>query len=134
METVMPLVILEYQMFPRVPRFLINGLAKELPSIVAAALNVDTVIEAHLQPSDIKVKVEQFIGDAPNTKELEVTVWANHFPERQVNLDERRDAIIEGIKVFFTRGHLGFQIEFTLSVWVLLAPASYGEARIIAPE
>jgi len=117
----------------------VKKLVKNLPSIVAKALSVPGT-EGELSPNDIEVKVESFglieeaegssgftridvSGDVLrdiHTKDIEIIIWANDYPERAKNLDQRREQIIKEVRKFIPPDITGF-------VWVLLQPGSYGE-------
>jgi len=55
-----------------------------------------------------------------NTKPLEITIWAGHYPTREINLDERRAKITAAVRNIIPPGVKGF-------VWVLLQPGSFEE-------
>jgi len=119
----------------------VEKLVENLPSIVAKALSVPGT-EGELLPNEIEVKVELFgeIREGKNssgltyvdlrdsaevlkdihTKNIEIIIWANDYPERAKNLDQRRKQIIKEVRKFIPPDITGF-------VWVLLQPGSYGE-------
>jgi len=99
----------------------IEKLAKKLPIIVAKALNVPGT-KGTLKPEEIEVKVESFGPLDVHTKNIEIIIWANDYPERRENLNERRKQIVAEIGKFFSSTP-----EITGFVWVLLQPGSYGE-------
>lgn len=114
-------------------------LVKKLPCIVAEALSVPGT-EGELSADEIEVKVELFssIREVKNTagftcldtskdvmkdistKDIEIIILANYYPERNKNLDERQKIILNRVKEFISPEFSGF-------VWVLLTPSSFGE-------
>ena len=118
----MPLVVMNCKK-GRLLGDMIEKLAQELPIIVSRALHVEENPKGHLTSDDIEVEVRESGTYDVNIKDLEITIWANHYPERLVNIDERREKIVLGIRDFlrdYDRNPSGF-------VWVLLQPASFGE-------
>lgn len=118
----MPLVVMNCKK-GRLLGDMIGNLANELPAIVARALHVEKNLKGHLTSEDIEVEVRESGPYDVNIKDLEITIWANDYPERLANLDKRREEILSGIREFlrdYDRNLSGF-------VWVLLQPASFGE-------
>lgn len=95
-------------------------LVEKLPTIVSEALSVPGTA-GKLTSDEIEVKVEHFGPLDIHSKDVQIIIWANDYPERKKNLDERREAITERIIEEF------LYPETTCSVWVLLALGSYGE-------
>ena len=120
----MPLVVVQY----KASRFnedmlMLQRLVESLPEIVGFALNAPENEDACLSPSDIEVWVQESGRFDVNTKDLEIIIWANLYPERLRNLEQRRDVILQAVRKFladYDRNLSGF-------VWVLLQPASFGE-------
>ena len=118
----MPLVVVHYH--PNIiPRDVILELANELPGIVADALNVRGNADAHLDSSDVEVQVRAFGEYDVNTRSLEIIVWANLYLERQANLEERKDNILNAVRDFLE----DYNLNVSGFVWVLLQPAAFGE-------
>ena len=118
----MPLVVVTHEV-GRVPPDMLIKLARALPEIVAQALNVEENEHARLTVADIEVRVQESGPYDFNVKDLEIIIWANDYPERLVNLDERKETILKGVREFlrdFDRNLSGF-------VWVLLQPTAFGE-------
>jgi len=117
----MPLVVVRYKE-EQVLEDILTKLARELPDIVASALNTPEHKDGTLTPDDIEVWVQKSGKYDVNTKDLEIIIWANFYPERQTNLEGRKQTIIDDVRTFFAdydRNLSGF-------VWVLLNPAAFG--------
>jgi len=119
----MPLVMIQHKK-GRVPKILLEGLAVGMPGIVAASLHVEENKDAHLTPDDVEVHVQESGESDVNTKDLEITIWANLYPERLENLGWRKENIVQFVRDFLTANDMQFLSGF---VWVLLQPASFGE-------
>lgn len=103
----------------KLPDKVLSPIIKKLPEIVANALTAWTP-EGKLTPNDIEVWVQDFGPLDLNTKDIEIVIWANLYPEREANLPVRQKFITEKVKQLVSKGITGF-------VWVLLQPASFGE-------
>lgn len=117
----MPLVQLSYK-GDRELGPIAKQLAGELPELVARTLSVPDNEKARLEADDIEVHVRQTTSFDVNTKDLEIIIWANEYPERLANLDFRKEVILHGVREFlrdYDRNLTGF-------VWVLLQPGSFG--------
>ncbi len=118
----MPVVMVQY-------RFgldqVVARLAKALPEIVAPNLTIEgrPLDDGSITPAEIIVRCNKGSEMDVNGKELEIIILAHDFPERKANLEERKDAIIEGVRKFFKeedfRGVAGF-------VWIFLVPTAFG--------
>lgn len=94
-----------------------------LPKRVAEALHVQNVPEAHLTPEDIEVRVQEPDRFDIRRYDLEIVIFASHFPEREAELPQRIRHISEFVGgIFHDTGLSGF-------VYVLLAPAAFAEWR-----
>lgn len=118
----MSLVVVNHQVGRVLPDML-NELAQAMPEIVARALNVEEHEEAHLTANDVEVWIRESDLYDVNNKDIEIIIWANHYPERLANLGERKEIILNGVRGFlkdYDRNLSGF-------VWVLLQPGAFGE-------
>ncbi|MBZ9571952.1 hypothetical protein KJA15_01260 [Patescibacteria group bacterium] len=97
----------------------IKELIDNLPGIVAEALSVPGT-DGELTSDEIEVKFETFGPFDVHSKDIEIIILANDYPERKKNLDERQTLIKEGVKRILYSGITGF-------VWVLPLPGSFGE-------
>jgi len=97
-------------------------LVENLPTIVAEALSVPGT-DGELTPEEIEVKVETFGLFDIHTKDLEIIILAQDFPERKKNLDERQRLITGKVRRLLSPSVTGI----TGFVWVLLQPGSFGE-------
>lgn len=120
----MPLVIVKHTYV--IHGGFINKLAKALPEIVALALSVENNPEAHLSPADIEVWVHRANELDVNAKNLEIVIWANLYPERLANLNEREERIRNFVKKFLADVIPG-GVSASGFVWVLLANGAFGE-------
>jgi len=129
----MPLVLLN-----RNPELLDDDLThllgKMLCEAVAKALSIDDDPDGRLTPSDIEVVVRDVRpGVDINYVTLAIIIFANDFPSRKANLDERREKIEAAIRDYFKTGpsslaRLGRELSMAkqMFVWIRLAPASFG--------
>lgn len=120
----MPLVVIQHEA-DRELDYVVGRLSKEMPGIVARALDVEENPDARLTPDDVEVHVQKSGEFDTNTKDLEIVIWANEYPERLRNLDERKDRMVKEVRAFLVeyrsiRNISGF-------VWILLQPAAFGE-------
>ncbi len=119
----MPLTILQYKP-DRGLKELAEKLAQALPEIVAPQLTLagHERHEGQVTSADIIVRCVEGGKADVNTKDLEIMIWAHDFPERASNLEDRKNAIIKGIRAFladYDRNVSGY-------VWVLLQPTVFG--------
>lgn len=118
----MPLVVVRYKP-DRVPDHVMLALTQALPEIVALALHVEGDPEAHLSVEHIMVDTQEVGRYAVNANCLDISIDANEYPGRAVNLDERRQGIVADI-----RGVLAdYDLDITCGVWVRLVRGSYEE-------
>jgi hypothetical protein len=90
-----------------------------LPFIVAEALDVPSRPEARLTADDIAVSFIKAGELDRNVIDFSITIDANDYPERRVNLEGRKQVIIEKLSDFIPYGT-------AVSVWVRLLPGAYG--------
>lgn len=119
----MPLVVIQYKV-GYLNEDMVRGLAESMPKIVADALDAGWGgnKEAYLFPGDVEVWVQESGKLDVNTRDLEVIIWANSYPERMVNLEQRKDTIVRGVREVlgnYDRNLSGY-------VWVLLQPGAFG--------
>lgn len=105
-------------------RFVKPILRDILPKIIAEALSVPSVEQARLTPDEIEVKILEPGEFDVNTKNLEIVIFANYFPERQAILKQAVDCIISDLlrelDIILMQRPSGF-------VWIRLAPAEFKE-------
>jgi hypothetical protein len=100
----------------------LSVLKEELPKIIADALTCGNP-DGILRPHEIELEIEMMPAITQSKYQLQITIDANDYPERRVNLDDRRIAITRCVRDLFDG--CGFlPIGF---VWVRLFPASFGE-------
>ena len=118
----MPLVVVKHKA-GRMLDDMLADLADALTEIVADALHTPENKGGELSPNDIEVWVQESGKHDIDTKDLEIIIWANEYPNRLANLVDRKDRIVRAMRKFladYDRNLSGF-------VWVLLQPAAYGE-------
>lgn len=99
-------------------------LAEALPAIVAPQLSIAGA-ELHdgmVTQKEIIVEVTEGSQADVNTKDLQITILAHNFPERVETDEQRKDAMLKGVRTFladFDRNVDGF-------VWLILAPTAFG--------
>ena len=95
-----------------------------LPRFVAAALTVPGVNGAGLSHDEVEVN---FISGDPEDRcheyDVQIIVFANHFKEREENLQERTDKI----KIKLSRLFMKQRIKVKGFLYVRLAPAGFSE-------
>ncbi len=100
----------------------IEHIVGEMPKIVAEALSSDGEL-GHLEPQEVAVMPGKFHELALNVKDVDITIFANDYPERKANLEERRVKVLEEVRKLLGN----FDRNLSACVWILLAPGSYGE-------
>lgn len=115
----MPLVFVKKEEFNDYTEGLIKNLIEQLPEFVAEALTV-LGTDGELTEKDIEVYVSNFGPKDIHYRAIEITVFANDYPERRVNLNERRVNLVRKIQTY------NIQLKGAGSVWILLCPGSYG--------
>ncbi len=118
----MPLVVMHCKKDRLLPD-MIQKLSQELPEIVSRALHIDENPAGHLEPRHIEVRVTESGPYDVNISDVAVTIWANLYPERIANFDERREKILSGIRQFLR----DYDRNITGDVWVLLQEGSFGK-------
>lgn len=100
-----------------------------IPGIVAEALHVEAVPDAHLSAADVGVHVSQRENGDVGSYGLEITVLANDYELRRLDLDRRRSEISAGVqgavKACLTRA-----VGLNVCVWVLLCPGSFEDFMV----
>lgn len=104
----------------------LENLVRALPDLVASALTCENP-DGELTAKDIEVWVQDSGPFDVNTKDVEIIIWANLYPERQADLDRRQRYITGGIKALMNAGDIATVKRISGFVWVLLQPASFGE-------
>jgi len=97
----------------------LSSLTKVLCNSVCDAL-ICSNDDGFLSPSDIEIRVQNFGPYDVNTKDIEIMIWSNLYPEREKNIKNSRRQIIRAVKKIIPSGLNGF-------VWILLQPSSFGE-------
>lgn len=92
-----------------------------LAEVAAQELSGPEGSPSHLTTEDVEVYVRrpQFGDVNLGHHKLEITVFANDFPERRANIDERRMQIEKRLLDSLPSGAHGY-------IWIILAPASFG--------
>ena len=118
----MPLVVMHCKQDRLLPD-MIQKLAQELPVIVSRALHVEENPAGHLGPRHIEVRVTESSSYDVNISDVAITVWANLYPERLANLDERREKILAGMRDVLR----DYDRDIEGDAWVLLQAGSFGK-------
>jgi len=103
-----------------IPQEEFSKLMKHLPEIVANALTCESP-DGKLTPNDIEAWVRKPDQDDIGGDKLQILIFANLYPEREVNLPDRQKMITNHIKEMFQ------SLNIHGWVWVRLAPSSFGE-------
>lgn len=102
-------------------------IAKELPDFVAPALSLEDrdLHNGKITPKEIMI-IPVLGNTAVNGKDLELIVIAHDFPERLANAEERKDEILNGIRLLTCQNIC----DSSVAVCLILTHMSYGEFRI----
>lgn len=113
----------------------IPDIVKVLPTIVSRALSVPA--EAAFGPEEVTVKpftLAQATGDEKfdfmpelGSHDVEVVIWANHWPEREARKAELATQIGADLQDHVPMGNTGF-------VWLVLVPAAFAEFTGCSPS
>jgi hypothetical protein len=121
----MPLVFMKRSFRRMIPREGENFLEVKvaMPQIVADALSAPADHDGELGPEDVNVwempMAAIAYGDICNC-DLEIVIFAHNFPSRMANIDERRQQIIDKVRLILQKGT-------TFFVRVICSPTSWGE-------
>lgn len=96
----------------------ISDLVEAIPHVVARNLNVPGVDGGQLSTKEIDVVIRNNGMFDMVSAECAVVIWANEFPERKANLEERTKNIVRELKGQLQPGILFY-------VWIMLAPAAF---------
>lgn len=113
----MPLVLARFA--PDVPDEVVSAVVGAIPAALAEAFDCPDP-GGDLTPKDIEVEVSTVGPKDINDYYVCVTVLANDFPTRKVNLDERRRKMQALLAPYIPPNMKGY-------LWTLLCPASFGE-------
>ena len=97
---------------------ILGRLANSLPSIVAPQMNVSgrAVHEGGVGEAEVMVEFLEFSPRDRNINDIQVTVIAHAFDERQSRLDEATEAIREGIaEILRDSGN----VKVGISIWLV---------------
>lgn len=114
----MPQVFLKYNI-EKVSKETVITLVKVLPKLVAGCLTTAPENpEGSLSADDIEVDTKSFGEFDIHTKDIEIIVWANSYPERLKNKEERCSYLDRFIKEYLPA-------ETTNWTWILLAEGAF---------
>jgi len=100
---------------------LLGEILANLPAIVAGRLTCEDP-GGELTVMDVEVWVLNSGPFDVNTKDLEIIIWANLFPDRLVNLDHRNAQMCSDL---YQNAHIPVRIKGF--IWTLLQNGSYTE-------
>ncbi len=103
----------------RISPVVVREVAKRLPYFVAETLSVQEG-DGHLVSSDIEVRVRTKGPHDITAYDLEITVWAKHYRERE-------DRLVDAVKRIAHLVHLTTRGDCKGFVYILLAPAGFAE-------
>jgi hypothetical protein len=115
----MPLVLLRYSEYARESGALMKA-RQLLPDLVSRHLSVEG--EGKLFLADIEIWAQPCSKEDcdPNDQDLQVVIFANHYPQRAMVLEEAEVGIRQGLIAKMPARLRGY-------VWILLCPAAFGE-------
>lgn len=118
----MPLVIVNRNPY-KVYSETLDALVLELPKLVTEALSIPNT-DGELKHDDVEVWIRDQRREYESQHfDLEIVIFANQYPERLQNLDERREEIGRGIRYLLSLKKCD---NVRCFVWVLLQPGSFG--------
>lgn len=118
----MPLVMVKSNS-AKVPGTILSHITLYLREWTAEALSVPDT-DGELHPNEVTVHASDSNGFDRTCADLEVTVFANWYPARAANLDERRQLLAEKLRTFLAGSRT---LGVSGSVWILLQdPTSFG--------
>ena len=127
----MPLVILKRDP-AKIPDGVVKDLGRWLPYLVSQALRMKDRPEIGLYPADIEIEVKDVGIHDVNAKPLAITIFANHYPERAVNIQESAEKIAKRLY------HLHLLPDdvnvHECSVWIFLGQAGYAQIRQVQQD
>ena len=94
-------------------------LSNNLPKDVADALSCDDP-DGKLTADDVEVRFFNINPYDKSLNDIDVVIFANLYPDRQKNFEERKNAIANAIKEILPPGN-------TVSIWVLVAPGAFSQ-------
>lgn len=118
----MPLAVLNYRK-DRVLPDMLEKLARELPEMIADALTTEVDTRGRLFPGEVEVWVRESNEFDVHVKDFGIVIWANHYPEREQDLNHRNVAILNKVREFLS----DYDRNLSGYVWILLQPGSFGE-------
>ena len=104
----------------KIPGATIKPIVAQIPSIVARNLSCDHP-DGHLEPEDVSVRVFDNGEYDLNVPDLGLVLFANEYPERLIDFEERKERIREAL-VIAVADH---PTKIECSVWSLLAQGAY---------
>ena len=109
----------------------LRKLGELLPYIIAKHLGIGGT-SANLSPGDIEIEFSSFGPFDIHSKDVQIIIWANEYPERAVDLDARRRAISDHLAHSMSSGSTGINSRrINCFVWILLQQGSYSEFNFI---
>ncbi|OHA67335.1 MAG: hypothetical protein A3C82_01660 [Candidatus Wildermuthbacteria bacterium RIFCSPHIGHO2_02_FULL_47_12] len=112
----MPLVVVTRG--PEITDERIKPLLDHLRQIVAEELTVPGT-DGELNANEIEVRVQETRSLDQNVPHIAITIWANEYPKRLANLDERRRRIAQRVRDLIP--------DVDGNLWILLQPGSFEE-------
>jgi hypothetical protein len=117
-----PLAVITYT--PDLGRIdMAHRLADVIPQFVAEVLTVEENSAAQITVNEVEVWVRESGINDINSPGLGIIVWANYFPERAANLEQRKYELLAKIRTFLSSHEYRVQGY----VWIMLSPAAFGE-------
>lgn len=106
----------------RDPRSVRNNMLEKLlsvlPSAISICLSTDS-ISGNVQPKDVVIITENFGPHDISRANFQLFIFANSCPERERNLDFRRDELIKRLEEHLPKSVTGF-------IWISLCRDSFG--------
>lgn len=98
---------------------ILDRLAVEMPGITAPQMNVDGrgLHDGGVGESEIIVEFHEFSPRDRNVNDIQITVVAHEFPERQTRLDEATNEIKKGVMTVLC--DFDRNVKVGISIWLV---------------
>lgn len=103
----------------------VKRIVEALPELVAKSLSVE---EGRLVPGEVGVRTRRADAMDILTHDVEIVVFANHYPEREAKVQEAAEEINTSVEDLLAGTGLRSY------VWVLLTPGGFSESQAKEPE
>lgn len=113
----MPTIWVKHQ--PSIHPQLLDRLAEDLPRIASSQINVEgaELHEGGVGEEEIMIEFMEFSPRDRNVNDIQITMIAHTFSERQARLNEATSAITEGVGSILD--DFAFNVKIGVSIWLV---------------